>query len=247
MNMRNWEILAILGMIGVLLVLPVAVFAYQGYREAQEGPGMGARPPSAIVTPGDPVRGAELFGNDCSACHGKGGVGSAAAPDIRHMQAGAQFVYTWILDPAGVTPAATMPRIPLTEKQVADLTAYVMALKDGNAPVYTPPAQPQAPAPAAPAAGEKAAPSASGAGQSAPAASGGDAAKGKIIFTSKGCIGCHGPDGKGTAAAPSLVGVSGDAVKKQLRTPKDKMPAFGPSMVSDSDMEDLIAFLSTLK
>ncbi len=236
MDMRKWEILGIIGVVAVLLVLPAAVWGYQGYREAQEGPGMGARPDSIGAPKGDPVSGYLVYDNKCSACHGKDAEGSAAAPDIRNMVIGAQFVYAWILDPLSVTSAATMPKVPLTEREAADVTAFVMGYRDGTAPAIVAAAQKAAsPATAAPAV------------QSAPGASGGNAAKGKAVFTSKTCSACHGQNGHGTAAAPGVVGVSGAAVQKQVRTPSGKMPAYGTNQISDTDMADLIAFLETLK
>ncbi|MDO8689193.1 MAG: c-type cytochrome, partial [Dehalococcoidia bacterium] len=228
--MRKWEILGTIGVAAVLLVLPAAVFGYQGYREAQEGPGMGARPASIAAPAGDPVSGYMVFENKCSACHGKNAEGSAVGPDIRNMAIGAQFVYAWILDPSGVTSAATMPKVPLTEKEAADVTAFVMSYRDGTASANIAASQKLAP-PA------KAAPAV----QSAPGAPGGNAVNGKALFTGKTCSACHGQDGHGTAAAPGVVGISGDAVRKQLRTPSGKMPAFGTSQLSDTDMADLIA------
>lgn len=233
MSLQKLEILAILSMIGVLLVLPAASFAYQSYREAQEGSGLTARPPSVAVASGNLAGGKEVFSSSCAGCHGPVGQGSSAGPDIRHMSVGAQFVYTWILDPAGVTPIARMPRLPLTERQVADVTAYVMSLKDPNAPVENIASSPEPPeAPPAVTKGS---------------ASSADAGTGKTIFNSKGCAGCHGPEGKGGPAGPAITGLSADAIQTQLRTPKAKMPAFGPAQVSDSDMGHLIAFLSALK
>jgi mono/diheme cytochrome c family protein len=41
-------------------------------------------------------------------------------------------------------------------------------------------------------------------------------AQGKGIFTERGCTGCHGPLGTGTAAAPSLVGVTSKFAQDQL-------------------------------
>jgi len=242
MDMRKWEILGIIGVLGVLVGLPAAVFGYQGYREAQEGHNLAARPPSVVVPSGNAVSGRQVYLSKCGACHGQSGEGSVAGPDVRDMSVGAQFVYTWILDPSGVTPVATMPKIPLTEKEAADVTSYIMGLREGKtlADVAQPAKQEVAPTGGA-ASGDKAA-QAGGA-----STGGGDAGKGKAVFTSKGCSACHGPGGEGTAAGPSLKGFPIDKVNAQVRTPKGKMPPFAPGQVSDSELVDLIAFLGTLK
>jgi mono/diheme cytochrome c family protein len=146
-----------------------------------------------------------------------------------------------------------MPRIPLTEKELADVTAYIMSLKDQPSP----PAQAEAAAtetPAAPPVGEKAttpqpteAAPASTPTRLKPTAAG-DVAKGKALYASKGCAICHGPKGQGTAAAPPLnEGHSPEEVKAQVRNPKGKMPAFSPSQISDAELEDLAAFVASLK
>lgn len=242
MDMRKWEILAIMAVVGVLVGLPAAVFGYQGYREAQEGHDLAARPPSVVVPRGNADGGRQVFVSKCSACHGQVGEGSAAGPDIQRMSVGAQFVYTWLLDPSGVTPIATMPRIPLTEKEAADVTAYVMGLTEGKtlADIAPPVRQEASPAGAA-APGEKAAQTGGA------SSSGGDAGKGKAVFTSKGCSACHGSGGEGTGAAPSVKGFPADKLKDQVRAPKGKMPPFGPGQISDSELDDLGAFLGTLK
>lgn len=241
MDMRKWEILGVIGVLGVMVGLPAAVFGYQGYREAQEGHNLAARPPSVMVAPGNAVDGRQVYVAKCGACHGQSGEGSVAGPDVRHMTVGAQFVYSWLLDPSGVTPIATMPKIPLTEKEAADVTAYVMGLPQGQTLAdVAPPAKQEAAPSGGAASGEKAS-------QAGGSTSAGDAGKGKAVFTGKGCGACHGAGGEGTAAAPGLKGFPADKLKAQVRTPKGKMPPFGPAQVSDSELDDLGAFLGTLK
>lgn len=231
MDMGKWEFLAMVGVVGVLLGLPAAVFGAQSYREAQERPGLASRPASLLPAGGDSVSGRQVFVGKCSACHGQVGEGSVAGPDIRNMSVGPQFVYAWIMDPSGVTPIATMPRVPLTEKEATDVTAYVMGLREGKTLADVVPPRQEAPA-----SGEKAISSAAG-----------DAAKGKATFASKGCSACHGANGEGTVAAPSLKGFPADKLKDQVRGPKGKMPPFGTSQLSDSEIADLAAFVATLK
>jgi cytochrome c2 len=90
----------------------------------------------------------------------------------------------------------------------------------------------------------------------APPVIAGDAALGKKVFeTAKpSCKACH------TEAKNSLAKVgaanTADEIKAWLRTPKEMMakkgktgvkPTFGPDKISDKDLDDLTAYLSTLK
>ena len=77
-------------------------------------------------------------------------------------------------------------------------------------------------------------------------------AKGKGIFDSKGCSGCHGGDAMGTAAAPSLVGIT---AKYPLPKLTDLLHHPNPAMLaghmpsfdlSTPDMAALFSYLSSL-
>jgi len=77
-------------------------------------------------------------------------------------------------------------------------------------------------------------------------------AVGRGIFTTRGCIGCHGSAGMGTAAAPSLVGVTRKFHEADLiallHNPSPKMRA-GRMPVVDAppnEMSALIAYLGVL-
>ncbi len=77
-------------------------------------------------------------------------------------------------------------------------------------------------------------------------------AKGKGIFDSKGCSGCHGDKGTGTAVAPSLVGITTKYPLPQLTDllhhPNPQMLAgHMPSFdLSDPDMAALFSYLGSL-
>jgi mono/diheme cytochrome c family protein len=77
-------------------------------------------------------------------------------------------------------------------------------------------------------------------------------AQGKAIFNERGCSGCHGTQGVGTAAAPSLVGVTKKYEESQLvvllrtlnpRMKAGRMPAVD---LTPDDMMALLAFLRAL-
>lgn len=71
------------------------------------------------------------------------------------------------------------------------------------------------------------------------------AADGKPAFT-KFCAICHGPNGEGTAMAPKVAGHSASGVKIQARSPVGKMPAFTVAQLSNSDLDNIAAFIASL-
>jgi len=74
------------------------------------------------------------------------------------------------------------------------------------------------------------------------AARGEDAQKGKTVFSAMGCAGCHGAAGQGDSA-PSLKGKSAATIKKIVRSGRNEMPPFNAASLSDSNLENIIAFL----
>jgi ubiquinol-cytochrome c reductase cytochrome b subunit len=78
-------------------------------------------------------------------------------------------------------------------------------------------------------------------------------AQGKGIFIEHGCVGCHGATGTGTAAAPSLVGVTQKFNKEQLdallRNPNARMRAGRMPALDNapaSELAALVAYLGAL-
>ncbi len=81
----------------------------------------------------------------------------------------------------------------------------------------------------------------------------GDAAAGKAAFAGKGCVGCHGPAGISVAPAyPNLAGQKEQYVVKQLKDFKSgarKDPTMNAMVaaINDADIDNIAAFLATLK
>ncbi len=80
---------------------------------------------------------------------------------------------------------------------------------------------------------------------SPPASGGGDAAKGKTAYAAR-CAMCHGPDGAG-GFAPALKGRNAASMKDVVRKGRGGMPAMNTTMLSDADLDNIGAFLSSLK
>jgi mono/diheme cytochrome c family protein len=83
-----------------------------------------------------------------------------------------------------------------------------------------------------------------------------DAAAGKAVFdgAKPACKGCH-TDAKNPLAKAGADN-SADDLKAWVRTPKDMiakkgkkgiMPAYTPEKISDADLENLVAYMATLK
>lgn len=73
---------------------------------------------------------------------------------------------------------------------------------------------------------------------------GGNAQAGKTVFDAN-CSACH-PNG-GAGVGPALKGKEPDVVKKQVRNGGQKMPPIPADKITDKQLEDIIAFIKTLK
>lgn len=101
-----------------------------------------------------------------------------------------------------------------------------------------------------------------------PAATSGDAARGKALYTAKGCNACHGVSAEGVPTlGPKLAGIYGkpeamtvgsavtvdDAyLTESIKTPAAKVvKGFNPVMpvvaLTDAEIKDLIAYVASLK
>jgi ubiquinol-cytochrome c reductase cytochrome c subunit len=75
----------------------------------------------------------------------------------------------------------------------------------------------------------------------------GNAQTGKQLFETKGCYSCHGFVGQGSREGPRLTpALPFAAFVTQLRTPRAIMPPYTPTLVSDQQAADILAFLAGL-
>jgi ubiquinol-cytochrome c reductase cytochrome c subunit len=73
----------------------------------------------------------------------------------------------------------------------------------------------------------------------------GDAASGKQLFAQKGCYSCHGFVGQGSREGPRLQPpIAFPAFIAQLRTPRQVMPPYEETLVSDRQVADIYAYLA---
>ena len=75
--------------------------------------------------------------------------------------------------------------------------------------------------------------------------------RGKMLYEKNMCVACHGTAGNGgertsgPRIAPNVWPM--EAFKTQMRNPRQNMPRYGEQFLSDSDMADIHAWLSTIK
>ena len=80
---------------------------------------------------------------------------------------------------------------------------------------------------------------------------GGDAARGKQLYTTIGCSYCHGTAGQGGGGRTgglrlAQMGIAFPAFLNQLRQPQDEMPPYVASVLPDKDVADIYAFVASL-
>ncbi|MDQ6766410.1 MAG: cytochrome c [Candidatus Eremiobacteraeota bacterium] len=88
-----------------------------------------AKLPSQSVAPGNATAGAQVFAANCASCHGEGGKNGTVGPTLAGAGIKAGQVAYMIRHPQAVDKDSSMPKLPLSDKQVADVAAYVASLK----------------------------------------------------------------------------------------------------------------------
>ncbi len=59
------------------------------------------------------------------------------------------------------------------------------------------------------------------------------------------CAACHGANAGG-AYGPALTGLDPGAMRKTVRQGKGGMPALGPSIIKDQELDDILAYIHSL-
>ncbi len=74
-----------------------------------------------------------IFNQICVACHSIGGQGGNVGPSLDKVgdRLDADYIKKWIHDPQSVKADAKMPKLPLSEEDIVELTAFLSSLKSG--------------------------------------------------------------------------------------------------------------------
>ena len=178
---------------------------------------------SAAVEQSQIDEGKKLFLANCASCHGKGGVGTSAAPTLIGVGAAAA---EFQVDSGRMPAQASGPQMQVKPKQFTDeqvdaLVAYVASLGAG---------------PAVP--------------TEEMIAANGDAVRGGELFRIN-CAMCHNAVGAGGALtegkyAPALQGVPNDHIYEAMLTGPQNMPVFNDANLTPTDKKDIITYLKYL-
>ncbi|TGK36687.1 c-type cytochrome [Leptospira andrefontaineae] len=79
---------------------------------------------AAIVPP-------EKFKQICTACHSVGGAGGNVGPALDSVGKKYDLAYlqNWLRDPQKIKPGTAMPKLPLSDSEIKDLSSYLSQLK----------------------------------------------------------------------------------------------------------------------
>ncbi|TGK02040.1 cytochrome c [Leptospira selangorensis] len=79
---------------------------------------------AAVVQP-------EKFKQICTACHSVGGAGGNVGPALDSVGKKYDIAYlqNWLRDPQKIKPGTAMPKLPLSDNEIKDLSSYLSQLK----------------------------------------------------------------------------------------------------------------------
>ncbi|MDQ2817142.1 MAG: cytochrome c [Candidatus Eremiobacteraeota bacterium] len=88
-----------------------------------------AKLPNSPVGKGDAKSGAKVFSANCESCHGAGGKNGQVGPSLAGIGLKPGQVAYMVRNPQAIDKDSSMPKLPLSAKDVNDVAAYVASLK----------------------------------------------------------------------------------------------------------------------
>lgn len=75
-----------------------------------------------------------IFGQMCVACHALQGQGGTTGPALDGVgsRRDADYIKRWLTDPLAIKADSKMPKLPLTQDQIAELTRFLSGLKENQ-------------------------------------------------------------------------------------------------------------------
>ena len=99
-------------------------------------------PPKPDLMAGTPVSAGQIsamakpvvFTQMCTACHALGGQGGQVGPALDDVggRRDADYINKWLHDPVAMKADSKMPKLPLSEEQINELTAFLAQQKGGK-------------------------------------------------------------------------------------------------------------------
>jgi mono/diheme cytochrome c family protein len=223
-----------------LLALGLIVAGFHFTTRTSEGAPAAAPAAVSSTIEGDAAAGKATFRQYCSICHGAGARGfiGPSIAGINWTTPGLHAIVRGGLGGYGSMPAFNADVV--TDRNIADIAAYLASLAPASAPQASSTAQvPVSAGPAASPASSGAPPVSSGAG---------DAVHGGQIYATN-CAVCHGANAQG-GIGPSLRGEktrkNSAAAIAWIKNPLPPMPKLYPSVLSEKDVEDVAAYVESL-
>jgi ubiquinol-cytochrome c reductase cytochrome b subunit len=198
-------------------------------------------------------QGKSLFSSKgCMGCHAIDGKGGSVGPNLSNIGSkglSTEWLTIQIKDPKKHDPSTVMPSFSsMSDQDLKALTIYLESRNSSSKQAST--QSSDDPNTVSAQSNDPNETSDSSQGQNASLIS-----KGKSLFSSEGCIGCHTIDGEGGSVGPNLSTVGSKSLSKewltiQLKDPKKHdpstvMPSF--STMSDQDINALTTYLESLK
>jgi cytochrome c oxidase cbb3-type subunit III len=170
-------------------------------------------------TPQEIEEGRKLYDANCGRCHNNDGAGVTGIELFKQIRRANSDEDIARLIQNGI-PGTSMPPHAFAQPQALAVVAYLRSMVG-----VTP----------------GAAPAASGTGRGANAAAGGDAARGKAIFTGKGgCASCHMAEGAGGTSGPNLSTIGAPRGGRGFQLPPD--PAALERSILDPNADIAVPF-----
>ena len=248
------------------LVAWFSVYNILGHN-SEQGASMVANTAASSQASASMKAGVELFSSQgCESCHTIHGHGGSIGPDLSDVGSKGhsdQWLTTQIRNPKAHDPSTVMPSFDsLSAAKVNNLVDYLQSLKSSSSQ----PAQGTAPAQAGGSTNEPNTaaatatsgpnePSGSTENKSLTSQNASLLSKGKSLFRSEGCIGCHRVDGSGGHIGPNLSNIGSEDFSRQwltvqIRNPKKHDPeSIMPSFASlgDENLNALVTYIESLK
>lgn len=76
----------------------------------------------------------KIYNQVCVACHAIGGQGGAIGPALDGVgdRRDPKYISAWLANPAALKPDAKMPKLPLSESDITELTSFLSQMKKGS-------------------------------------------------------------------------------------------------------------------
>lgn len=216
-----WLPLLVIAGVGGWLLVPTGASASTSLSRSGSATSPPAGPPAPAGAGGVPAD--ILYRQDCAACHGDHGKGTSRGPDLTGVgEAAVDFMLSTGRMPKRDAPAKLPPYTStLPQADIQALDQYVTKLVAAGGPAI-PSVDPAS----------------------------GDPAHGQELFN-EDCAACHGWGGAGgilfSRPVPKITEATPTQVGEALRVGPMAMPVFGPHQISRSQLNDIDAYIQSLK